>query len=148
MNAETRGMELPEMALWTGRLNTSLTWVLSAVVSSFCQVKAYCAYNPCHSRMVALACSALYQTLPFGAQFTAMLVNCGYGWRDCASEDACGKPAYGTLKPAACGLPEAKVDDRSDQFSVYDQKANCAWMTAHPEVDGASTGQILPDAVV
>src|ERR1035441_7553749 len=47
--------------------------------------------------------------------------------------------------------PSLSPTDRgqgSIQFSVYDQKANCAWMTAHPEVDGASTGQILPDAVV
>src|ERR1039457_5810754 len=46
--------------------------------------------------------------------------------------------------------PSLSPTDRgqgSIQFSVYDQKAYCAWMTAHPEVDGASTGQILPDAV-
>ncbi len=34
------------------------------------------------------------------------------------------------------------------QFSVLDQEAACALITAHPKSDGSTSGQALPDAAV
>ena len=78
-----------------------------------------------------------------------MLVNCGNGRRACASEDPVGKPAYGTLKPAAWGFPDAKVDDRSARFAGFERLSR-----GQPELCGRQSVQVVqvvglqPDAPI
>src|SRR5271157_123299 len=89
------------MSFWFGRLKTSLIGPDSAVVNSFCHVKADWRLIPCEKRLVTLACIESYHWLPRGASESEMVVNCGNGRRACARVWPTGKVAYGSLNPAA-----------------------------------------------
>src|SRR5581483_300037 len=114
----TRGRENPEMVLFCARLNTSLTVPPSTPFwSSLAQVNAYWASSPCQIRWVTFIWSESYQVRPCGAQSGPKpLENCGYGRRDCATEDVSGNPAYGNLfwnRPAAADPMGARRIARS-----------------------------------
>src|SRR5450759_403672 len=129
-----RGMELPEMAFCTGRLNTSLATVLSASVNSFCHVKESCASSPWPTRLITFDCSESYQLFPRGDQRTGMLVNCGNGRSACASVCPRGKPAYGTWNPAAWGFPELKVEVSRERAlaSLRFNPTDCSFCVVRP----------------
>src|SRR6185312_7831721 len=98
----TSGWSSEEIDLARARFCTS--GVPAKVSSDFDQVNAQLAWKPCEKRLSAVNCNELYQLSPSGGFTSAIVVNCGYGRSDWATEAVRGKPGKGSLfwkRPAA-----------------------------------------------
>src|SRR5689334_9821354 len=68
------------------------------IANALLQVKELWKSRPCEKRFTSLVWSALYQESPSGDQcMLVMLLNCGNGRSDWATDAVSGKPAYGGL---------------------------------------------------